>query len=218
MQGLAKVINRFLAHRRLGQPFTDKVRCLVNGNITDWDYRAEKCGKSLLAAVCFRETALASHRRKDSKIYQPIGFYYAMFHMSLAMLWINPRVKALDLKHIHHRKLFNLVNSELVRHGYIRPDYYARLDWLRELRESCNYTFGYRGSLDADLSTAAVNTYESFDDALKFIHEVLEVSNSLFRVQVVIADGCGDDILETYLTDKHKEKVKKYLVDHGLSA
>ena len=218
MQGLTKVIKRFLADRRLGQSFSDKVRYLVNSNITDWDNRAEKCGKSLLAAICFRETALASNRRKDSKIYQPIGFYYAMFHMSLAMLWINPRVKASDLKNIHHGKLFSLVDSELVRHNYVGADYYERLKWLRVLRESCNYSFGYRDSLDADLSRAAKNTYESFDDALTFIHEVLAASKSLFKVQVGIADGFGDDILETYLTDKHKEKVNKYLVDHGLSA
>lgn len=218
MQRLIKVIERFLTHRRLGQAFRDKVRNLVNTNKTDWDYRAEKCGKSILAAVCFRETALAGNRRKDSKIYQPIGFYYAMFHMSLAMLWINPRVKASDLKKIHHRKLFSLVDSQLVRHKYVSEDYYASLCWLKELRESCNYSFGYRDSLDADLSKAAKKTYESFDDALIFIHEVLAASNSLFRVQVGIADGFGDDTLETYLTDRHKEKVSKYLVDHGLSA
>jgi len=116
------------------------------------------------------------------------------------------------------KKLFNLFNSQLVTHYCVGTDYYANLSWLRELRESCNYSFGYRDSLEADLSIAANNTYESFDDALTFIHEVLAASDSLFRVQVGIADGFGDDILDAYLTDKHKKKVFKYLVDHGLSA
>jgi len=218
MKKLQNVIDRFLRYRRLQQSFTDRIRCLVNRNPVDWDFRAEKCGKSLLAAVCFRETALASNRRKDSKIYQPIGFYYAMFHMSLAMLWINPRISASDLSKIHHKKLFRLVDDQLVRHGYVGAEFYANLERLKELRESCNYCFGYRDGLDEDLTKATKQTYEAFNDALRFIHEVLDASKSLQRVQIGIADGFGDDILETYLTEKHKEKVSKYLVNHGLSA
>lgn len=163
MQKLKNVVERFLGHRRLHQSFRDKVRRLANRNTADWHYRAEKCGKSLLAAVCFRETALASNRRKDSRIYQPIGFYYAMFHMSLAMLWINPRIKASDLSRISHVKLFNLIDSELVRHKYVSREFYNNLELLKELRESCNYCFGYRDGLDEDLSKAAGQTFRSFE-------------------------------------------------------
>jgi uncharacterized protein (UPF0332 family) len=217
MSLIIKALRRFFSPTKLKKPFEEKIRHLVNTNKTDWDDRAAKCAKSLLTAVCFRETALASNRRKDSMIYQPIGLYYSMFHISMAALWLNPRVKTATLTRIHHKTLSNLVKSELVHHGFVDSTYYDTLTKLRNLRESCNYQFGYQDRLDIEISQAIKDTNMAFQDVLKFIHQVLDCSNSLSSVQKGIADGFGDDILDSYLTSKHKERVINYLVNNGLS-
>jgi uncharacterized protein (UPF0332 family) len=218
MNSLPIIIKRFLTPKRFKQNFEDKVRNLVNSHPVDWDYRSTKCAKSVLAAVCFRETALASQRRQDSMIYQPIGLYYSMFHMSIAMLWLNPRIPLNQLSNIHHKALGNLVENELVKTGFVDSFFHETLIKLRGLRESCNYQFGYTEDLGVTIRKAIKETDISFDKAFHFIHQVLNASDSLFRVQVGIADGFGDDILDSYLTEKHKEKVFNYLVRNGLSA
>ena len=218
MTVLQKLFQRFLMPSRFKKKFEDKIRNLVNSNSEDWDFRATKCAKSLLAAVCFRETALASQRRQDSMIYQPIGLYYSMFHMSMAMLWLNPRIRPEQLRNIHHKTLSNLVENELVKKDFIEMSFYNTLISLRNLRESCNYQFGYEENLDALVRKAIKETDISFSEAFHFIHQVLKASDSHFRVQVGIADGFGDDILDSYLTAKHKKKVFDYLVRNGLCA
>jgi len=150
-------------------------------------------------------------------IYQPIGLYYSMFHMSLAMLWINPRIEKIQLKEIHHKALINLVKSNLVDAKLLKPSFGSLLTSLKELRESCNYQFGYQEDLNIVLANAIEKTDLEFDAAIEYIHQVLDVSKSLFSVKVGIGDGFGDDILDSYLSKEHKENVFHYLVSHGLS-
>lgn len=218
MTSLTNALQRFFTPTRFKKKFEDKIRNLVNTQPEDWDLRATKCAKSLLAAVCFRETALASQRRQDSMIYQPIGLYYSMFHMSMAMLWLNPRVKPTQLSEIHHKTLINLIDRELIQHNLIEPSFHDNIINLKDLRESCNYQFGYQERLDILVRDAIKKTDSSFNDAIRLIHQILKASNSLSRVQIGIADGFGDDILDSYLTRKHKDKVFDYLIRNGLSA
>jgi hypothetical protein len=138
--------------------------------------------------------------------------------MSLAMLWLNPRIQPEQLSNIHHKTLSNLVENELLKKEFIESSFYDTLISLRDLRESCNYQFGYKENLDILVRKAVKETDSSFSDAFHFIHQVLKASNSHLRVQVGIADGFGDDVLDSYLTAKHKDKVFDYLVRNGLCA
>jgi len=210
------IIQAYTGCKNLPQSFTDKVRQISKQDSNDWDYRTTQCAKSILTAVCFRETAIASAESTDSMIYQPIGLYYSMFHMSLAMLWINPRVRKIQLTEIHHNTLINLVKSNLVDARLLKPSFESLLTSLKKLRESCNYQFGYQEDLNIVLVDAIEKTESEFDMAIEYIHQVLDVSKSLFRVQVEIGDGFGHDILDSYLSKEHKENVIHYLATHGL--
>jgi len=212
------IIQSYLKPRIFKQKFSDNIKHLVKTNRTDWDYRAIESARRILTAVCFLETVRAIHESKDSLIYQPIGLYYSMFHMSLAMLWLNPRVYKSKLSHIHHKKLINLVRTDLIQAKFVDSSFYNLLVNLKDLRESCNYRFGYQDNLEFELTQALDDTDKAFDNALKFIHQVLNESNSLFRLQVTIGDGFGDDILGSYLSNEHKENVVNYLVRNGLSS
>lgn len=218
MWSINDIIQSYLKPTVFKQKLSDDIKNLVKTNPTDWDYRARESARRILTAVCFLETVRTIHESKDSLIYQPIGLYYSMFHMSLAMLWLNPRVDTRQLSRIHHNKLINLVKTDLIQSKFIEPSFYKLLVDLRDLRESCNYRFGYQDNLEFELTQALDATDKAFVNALKFIHQVLNESNSLFRLQVTIGDGFGDDILDSYLSSEHKKNVVDYLVLNGLSS
>lgn len=218
MWKISDIIESYLKPHRFNQSFRDRVRNLVNSNPADWDLRVTRSAKSLLASVCFRETVIASVDSKDSLIYQPIGLYYAMFHMSVAMLRLNPRVAESLLSEIHHKILINTVFSQLVQPKFVEPSYHKLFLELKKLRESCNYQFGYRDNLLKEVTLGIGKTEGAFDQALQFIHQVLDACNSLGRFQAEIGDGFGDDILDTYLSTEHKDNVMQYLVTNGLSS
>lgn len=210
-------IKDYLRKKIFKQSFSDGIKQLVNKSQDDWDRRARVSAERILTATCFRETAIASAESKDSLIYQPIGLYYSMFHLSLAMLWLNPRVDTNQLREIHHKPLINLVKSQLVQAKFIDKSFLDLLYQLKEMREFCNYKFGYADNLDIKIDDAISRTETEFENAFKFIHQVLDASDSLFRVQTGIGDFFGDDILDTYLSKEHKGNVFQYLAIHGLS-
>jgi hypothetical protein len=67
------------------------------------------------------------------------------------------------------------------------------------------------------MQKAVCDTELAFDHSFVFIHQVLHATDSLFRLQVGIGDGFGDDILNTYLSKEHKENVNNYLVLYSLT-
>jgi uncharacterized protein (UPF0332 family) len=210
-------VKDYLRKKIFKQSFSDRINQLINESQDDWDRRARGSAQRILTATCFRETAIASAESKDSLIYQPIGLYYSMFHLSLAMLWLNPRVDTKDLKEIHHSRLISFVKSQLVQAKFIDKSFLDLLCDLKELREFCNYQFGYADNLDIKIDDAINRTETEFENAFKFIHQVLDASDSLFRVQTGIGDFYGDDILDTYLSSEHKGNVFQYLAFRGLS-
>lgn len=183
-----------------------------------WDFRVRRCSVSILAAVCFRETAISTSEARDSQIYQPIGFYYSLFHMSLAMLWIHPKINPDQLSNIRHTTLMNLVKNHLEGPGFLAGNYLDLMKDLRKLRETCNYRFGYHDELGEKLNSVAEATASAFEIAMRHIHQILMATDNLGTVQMGIADGFGDDILDTYLSAQRKQAVISYLVDRELTA
>ncbi|HJV89246.1 MAG TPA: hypothetical protein VJ623_02990 [Holophagaceae bacterium] len=218
MWNIEDVIQSYLKDPKFKSNFKDKIKNSVRSNSSEWDHRIMKSSKSILTAVCFRETAIASLESQDSLVYQPIGLYYSMFHISMAMCWINPRVRLEDLKHIQHAKLLRIIESQFVQNHFVPQSFFDVMSKLKELREACNYQFGYQDNLELEVRNAVEESERAFDCAFQFIHQVLNASASLFRVQVGIGDGFGDQILDSYLSKEHKENVFDFLVQNGLSS
>jgi uncharacterized protein (UPF0332 family) len=218
MWSIDDIIQSYLKPRLFEQDFSDQIKHLAKTNQIDWDNRVRNSAMLILAAICFRETVIASHESKDSLIYQPIGLYYSMFHISRSMLWLNPRVATKNLPKMSHNNVINSVKSQLIQTKFIDGSFSALLVNLKDLRESCNYQFCFQDNLEFEITQALEDTNKAFDNAFKFIHQVLHESNSLLRLQVTIGDGFGDDILDSYLSSEHKENVVLYLVTNALTS
>jgi len=119
---------------------------------------------------------------------------------------------------MHHSHLSKLINSKLVETKIISKEYLAHLQTLKNLRESSNYRFGFNGDLLTDLKKTDEFTEKCFDGGLKFVHQILNLTNTLYRFQVSIGDYFGDDIIDTYLSGDEKENVWTYLTINSLTS
>ena len=56
---------------------------------TEWSARVHRCAKHIISAVSFRETSFSAHEKTGSPLLSIIGYYYGMFHMGVAVLYID---------------------------------------------------------------------------------------------------------------------------------
>lgn len=55
---------------------------------TEWRVRTYKSAEQILSAVSFREHSHQTYIKTKSSLLPTIGFYYAVFHMGVAMLYL----------------------------------------------------------------------------------------------------------------------------------
>lgn len=180
---------------------------------TEWDFRVDSCARRLLTAICFRENAENTYKVTKSVILPIIGFYYSMFHMSLALLSVEYTTEIDVLNKIPHNKLINLIHDKFIKRSIIDRDFFDTLVELRELRSIANYSFHEIHNLDIELYYP--KTEIAFNIAIKFIKEVHNIIKNEYHIltsmEVIIFDGIGDDILSTYLSKNEIRIVEKYL-------
>ena len=84
----------------LSRAYYCKLRHDVKSNPNEWADRSRSFARSLLASVAFRESAQATMDQTKSVILAPIGFYYALFHLAMAALWICIAQGILDTRNV----------------------------------------------------------------------------------------------------------------------
>ncbi len=204
--------------------FTALQHSLVSEKDDEWWQRTTKCAKHILTAVCFRETSQSVHDKTGSAIFSPIGFYYSLFHMGVAMLYMEYTPSRPELRHIHHSNLQRLIKDRLVNTGLLSQDYFDLLRELKDLREYANYFFGGRAAkyeYKSMIPELYKKTGDEFDHALAFILQVEEkvckVLGFAAPIQIAIGDGFGDDLMHTYLSPDDKARVEEYLLEKNLT-
>jgi uncharacterized protein (UPF0332 family) len=205
------------------QKYSDKLResFKIKGEDECW-HRAERCAKHLLTAISFRETSEVTQLYTGSLILPPIGFYYSLFHMGIAMLYIEYSTSIDSLKGMKHSKLQNLIRSKLVNTGLLSEDYVRLLAILKRLREHTNYAFGeYSYDFMQEVSELYELTGSAFDMAISVIDSISYEARSVFdfksRIRTYIGNSKGDDLIQTYLSSYEQERVLGYLLQNDLT-
>ena len=204
------------------EKYRNKLRWHAKTYNNEWDARAYRFAKHLLAAVAFRESAQATMEQTGSVILTPIGFYYSLFHLGVAALTIDHRATLDSLKNMRHKPLLNRLNSTMRQPGYVSEHFINTFKRLKNDREYANYQFSIRTNDDFfDVAPKYyVDTEACFQDVRKFFVCVADVIEDLsplnFRVKAGIADGFGDDILQTYLSEDYRRRVTQWIVSNDL--
>lgn len=202
------------------------VRKSENG---DWHNRFRYCSRRILTAVCFRETSESAYQKTDSVLLSPIGFYYAVFHIGIAMLSLDFATTGTELKRMGHKKLQHLIQNELIDKPIISNEFVAILISLKKLREYANYTLGGNMINDHKYYCKSIvpglykTTGKAFDIAINFIHSVCKEMGeknllpSFAPIRVCIGDDIGDDVYSMYLSNDDKKSVVEYLIKKNLT-
>ncbi len=189
----------------------------LNNDSEEWWERSEKCSRRVLTAICFREQSNRVFTLTESRIFPNIGYYYALFHMSVAILAIDYSTELKNLKRIHHKDLLNLIEAKLVQRSIIPFEYFELLYELKGLREATNYSF--KTNLKTESYYQEVG--KAFDAAISFIKEVSNVIEDRFplllRICTDIGDGFGDDVLQSFLSKDDQIHIWKYLEENELT-
>ncbi len=218
MVTLKDILLSHIQAKKLKQSYLDNLRHTKKSGSIDWHKRAVESAKSLIAAVCFKETSVSLVEKTDNLIYPPIGFYYSIFHLSLSLLKLDYSTDLDELKGMHHRDLEKKVRSKLISTRILTDNYVNHMVKLKKLRESCNYRFGSTEYwLTEELKTADDLTDSCFNEGLSFVHIVLQETDMLFHFQASIGDNFGDDIIDNYLSGEERERVWNYLVVNSLT-
>lgn len=192
----------------------------VEKNRDGWEERLRMCGRRILAAVTFRETSRSTCEKTESTLLPVIGYYYSLFHISVAALYYEHTTAPEELKRLRHGPLRRLVQERLVNRGLLSKDVLSLHATLLELRETANYTFG--GKMKADLlaywervPALYEETAPVFEECLRLIKSLgVFVEMGLERENALgswIDDGIGNDTSSNYLSRADAKLVEAYL-------
>lgn len=210
------------------QSYRDNLRNFIDEKgEEEWVERLQMCAHRILTSICFRESAESTYQQTKSVLLPSFGFYYSLYHMGMAMLYMDFRTPIDTLHEMKHKRLINLINNNLVDTKLIPTDYLNLLEYLKEIREYTNYKFGrsysvkFKDEFKTTISKLYIETGIAFDLSISYIedvnHEVTERLDLFSQIQIHIGDGIGDDICDIYLSKHDEERVLKYLLEKNLT-
>lgn len=189
----------------------------LDNDFNEWWKRSDKCARGILTAICFREQSNRVFALTESRIFPNIGYYYALFHMSVAILAIDYSTELKYLRRIPHKVLINMIGDKLVKRSLIPVDYLELLLELKRLREDTTYLF--KTNFKTEIYYQEVG--KLFNIAINFIKEVSNVIENRFplllRICTEIGDGFGDDKLQAFLSNEDQDHIWKYLLKKELT-
>lgn len=207
----------------MNQKQSDKIKRLYKELSEEqrWD-RAEKAAKHLLTAVAFRVTSRVSFEKTNSALLPPIGYYYSIFHMSVALCWLHPEIEEIKLKKLKHSTLQGLITTYFITPNLLSEYYSSLMQGLKEEREYLNYTFGeFKCDFFEEVEKNEKYVGDAFKLSIELIDEICELLSPQFnirsRISTYIADSKGDDFIQTYLSNDEQDLVMDYLVQVNYS-
>jgi hypothetical protein len=199
----------------------------VKADEDKWEFRLQQCGRRILAAVTFRESARSTCEKTQSTLLPVIGYYYSLFHISTAVLYLEYKTTCEELERLKHGTLRRLVQERLVNPHLLSRDVLKLHSTLLALRGTANYTFGGKMMADREQYWERVpKLYEEtagvFEECIATIHAISEVvDEGLGRTRALggwIDDGIGNDTSSNYLSRSDAELVSKFLEAHQFYA
>jgi len=199
------------------QKHSDKIMQEYNKLTEDehWN-RAEKIGKHLLASIAFKESSRVSFQKTKSVLLPPIGHYYSIFHMSIALCWLNPNIDKEKLKKLKHSTLQNLILEHYVKKKILDKSFSTLMNGLKREREYLNYTFGeFQNDFFDEVSKNDKYLDIEFEKCFKVMDEIckrlLKTYDIKSRINLYIFDAKGDDFIQTYLSKEEQDNVSDFI-------
>ena len=200
----------------------------------EWNMRVYMSSMRLLSAISYKITSKKTYEKTKSVMLPIIGLYYSLFHLSVAILYLDYSTEFDDLKKVKHKKLINLVEKKIVERKLVGKELHEQLGFLKNIREKVNYEF--TPLIDSRITGFLKDHYLQFSDdvdlifdqSIAFIHDLSEntrvkVDNELVpdfiisNLSLNMADGLVDDIFMEYVSHADEEDITIFLLDNSLT-
>ncbi len=207
--------------------------------------RLSRSALRIFTATCFRETSGEYLSRMNADyILPPIGYYYSLFHIGVAMLYLDYKTETKEIKHtkekpLTHRKIIGLMNRKLVSRKFISKEFLDLLSRMKQLREQINYGFHgvhmltkeekfhgieeeERIFLGTFLNEAYKKTGDAFDEAFEYISLISDAAGEKDNGKTIggglssIISSSMEDLGDRYMSDDVNARVFCYLADKDL--
>lgn len=214
--------------RDLPQKFTDSTRKSMKVEAQgEWDQRSKRCAVHLMASLSQQVTSRRAFRQTNSPLLPLVGYYYSMFHLSVALCHIHHAIPQSSLHQLGHRPLERLLRSNFLQRNLLPESWIRLLLHLRSRREDACYPF-VADSYARDTPTmleiatgASKGIDRAWGRAVTFVHQLDDRCRDLyplrFRIMLGIGDGFGDDTLSTYVSISERRSIMERLTKLGLS-
>lgn len=183
-------------------------------NPENWRERYRLSSKRLLSSLFFFASAKIVYE-KGNRLLSAIGYYYSLFHISKALLFLLPHYDIEQLKRISHGKVLNMIETDFVHRKMLPPKFLVVLDYTKQIREAVNYNQDSWVSLYRVLKDNESDVIKCIEDGIVLFKELCK--ENLMSISTLIGDGIGDDWTDSYLSEEEENLVWDILRKHNLT-
>lgn len=180
----------------------------------NWRERYRLSAKRLLSSLFFFASAKAVYE-KGNKLLSAIGFYYSLFHLSKALLFLLPHHSIEQLKGISHKKVSIFIETDFVHRKMLPVEFLVILDYTKQIREAANYNQDSWVSLYKVLKENEPAVMRCIENGMILFKELCK--KDLLTISTLIGDGIGDDWTDSYLAEEEADLVWDILQKHALT-
>jgi len=199
---------------KIKQHFLDDMRHFKKEKPEEWQKKYREATHRVLSSVFFYISARNCCNRKNN-LMAAIGYYYALFHMSKALLFLLPKYSIENLKGMYHSTVLKKMQTEFIQRNMLDTDFTNTMDELKDIREAANYSMGVWISLNKILKKQEPKIQSCMADAISLFKGICE--ESIGNVMALIGDGIGDDWMDSYLSGEEAQEVVNFLIEHNLT-
>jgi len=179
-----------------------------------WEKKYLLSTRRLMSSLFFFVSAKRCYE-EENKLLSAIGYYYSLFHISKALLFLLPNYSIDDVKGITHKKVSSLVLTDFIQRKMLSPKFGVQLDYLRKIREAVNYGMDSWIGLYKVLGDEEPKLLSCVDEAISVFKEICK--DNIRHISTIIGDGIGDDLMDSYLSRDEEQEVVRILSQHNLT-
>lgn len=179
-----------------------------------WEKKYRLSTRRLMSSLFFFVSAKRCYE-EENKLLSAIGYYYSLFHISKALLFLLPNYSIDDVKGITHKKVSSLVLTDFIQRKMLSPKFGVQLDYLRKIREAVNYGMDSWIGLYKVLGDEEPKLLSCVDEAISVFKEICK--DNIRHISTIIGDGIGDDLMDSYLSRDEEQEVVRILSQHNLT-
>jgi uncharacterized protein (UPF0332 family) len=199
---------------KLKQHFIDDLRHFKNKNSEEWKTKYRKATHRVLSSVFFYVSGKTCFDRKNN-LMAAIAFYYSLYYMTKALLFLLPTYSVDALREVNHSKLLKLMKAEFVNKKLLNEDFVVEMDYLKQVREKANYSMGSWFSLNEILEKEELKVKACLSEAISLLKEI--VGDDVSNIMSLIGDGIGDDWMDSYISKEEERAVVDFFLENQLT-